>query len=209
LSDPDIRGLAPGTQEFKLPVPDPTTLTTDQLRREIAALKEVLQTQLAALADRVTLMQEHLDRRSADISKEVAHLRTLHDEKFVKVATQFHERDTRTEQRTHDNKISVDAALQTTTKQIDQIGVILDTTARGLSDKIDDIKTRVTQVETRTEGLISSWANVTGKVESVATRMTQIEGQKKGGGDVFGAALGLVGVLISVGTFISLLLTRR
>jgi hypothetical protein len=180
--------------EFKLPVPDPTTLTTDQLRREIGALREILQTRISAIDARMDLIQQNLDRRHGDIISEVAHLRILHEEKFHSIAIQFSERDTRTEQTSRDSKVAVDAALQAakeavgeqnkssalaiakseaaTTKQIDQIGVILNATASGLNDKIDDIKNRLTLIEGRSKGIGDSWGVILGAIGTILALAT-------------------------------------
>ena len=114
----------------------------------------------------------------------MGHLRTEHEEKFKSIATQFTERDIRTEQTARDSKVAVDAALQAQkeaagaqnesnaasiskseaafTKQIDQIGVIINTTTKGTDEKIEDIKTRITQIEGRATGRGDSWGYIVG-----------------------------------------------
>ena len=50
-----------GAPEQLRPVPDPTTLTTDQLRREILALRELLETRLRCADERgAGLVSRHL-----------------------------------------------------------------------------------------------------------------------------------------------------
>ena len=141
------------TPRESIPMPDPTALTTERLLQEIGGVKTL-------------------------IVAEVSHLKELHAERFSSIATQFNERDTRTEQTSRDSKVAVDAALQAakeavgeqnkssalaiakseaaTTKQIDQIGVIIATMTNGLNDKIDDIKNRITAIEGRSTGVGSS-----------------------------------------------------
>jgi hypothetical protein len=111
-------------------------------------------------------------------------LQRLHEEKFRSVAIQFVERDTRTEQTSRDSKVAVDAALQAakeavgeqnkssamaiakseaaTTKQIDQIGVIIQTNTAGFNDKIDDIKSRLTIIEGKATGAGNLWGIIVG-----------------------------------------------
>ena len=149
------------------PVPDPTSLTTDQLRREIMSLRETIEARMEG------------DRK-------------LNDERFRGIETQFLERDKRTEQTTHDNKVAVDAAFAaakeavgeqnksnaasitkseaTFTKQIDQTGTLLSAVAKATDEKIDDLK----------------------------TRLTTIEGQKTGGRDAWGYVVGTIGVAIAL-----------
>lgn len=100
-------------------------------------------------------------------------LSDVSDEKFVALSTQISERDTIKEQTARDVKGAVDAAFAAAkeavseqnksnalsiskseaafTKQIDQIGIIITTMAKGIDDKIDDIKARITTIESRKE----------------------------------------------------------
>jgi hypothetical protein len=105
------------------PIPDPTTLTTDQLRREITALRELLEGRISAGEKLADLVQKTIDARSEKVAVEIKHLERLHDEKFAgvvgrydekftSVETQFKERDTRTDQAAATTKTAVDAALQ-------------------------------------------------------------------------------------------------
>ena len=119
------------------PRPDPTSLTTDQLRREIRALRELTETRLdgmdkadVALAETLTRRADALDAMSGQRHDA---LQDLMEEKFRGVDThmadrdrtidqqfedaytgttlRFTERDTRSERESRDNKIAVDAAF--------------------------------------------------------------------------------------------------
>lgn len=92
-----------------VPSPDPTVLTTDQLRREIAALKEILinvidgkfqviTTRLDGSDKAVALLQEATDKQPARTQAAFDTLKSLTDEKFAGIQKQFEERDVRTEQ---------------------------------------------------------------------------------------------------------------
>jgi hypothetical protein len=157
------------------PSPDPTILTTQQLLREIAMSRDVIETRLSGMDKAIELLQKATDKFPAQIVADVKQLQSLHEEKFRSIAVQFAERDTRTEQTSRDSKVAVDAALQaakeavgeqnkssalaiakseaSTTKQIDQIGSIITAMTNGLNDKIDDIKSRLTSVEGRSAGV--------------------------------------------------------
>lgn len=148
---------------------DPSTLTTQQLWREIAALKELAFNRMAAIEKAVDVAHADLVRVPTDVQQQVAHLRELHDEKFESIRIQFAERDTRTEQTSRDNKVAVDAALQaakeavgennksfaisaakqeaSTIKQIDQQALLIATVSKTLDDKIGDLKERLTRIE--------------------------------------------------------------
>ena len=173
------------------PVPDPTTLTTQQLQREVAALRDILESRLDGMDKAITLIQRAVDR-----SPTIAEIYAEFREKFNSVQTQFTERDTRTEQTSRDSKVAVDAALQAakeavgeqnkssalaiakseaaTTKQIDQIGTIISTMERAFNDKISDMK----------------------------DRMTFVQGHAKGGSDIWGYILGAAAVLIALAAVI-------
>lgn len=97
------------------PVPDPTVLTTQQLTREIAASREIVEakydTKLAAMDEATRLNKEASDKVPCLIKQEVKNLRDLHEEKFTSISVQFKERDIRAEREARDNKVAVDAAF--------------------------------------------------------------------------------------------------
>jgi hypothetical protein len=116
----NVQGPAPLGE--LIPRPDPSTLTTAQLIREIAALREILETKSEGKQElfdmRVVNVDETtkriillLDRIPGLIEKEVSTLKTLHDEKFRGVEKQFQERDTRVDEGAKANQIKVDAAF--------------------------------------------------------------------------------------------------
>jgi len=220
------------------PIPDPTELTTELTLREIANLKEVIETRLDGMDKAIALVQVFADKnpdfitdqieqlhqlhdekfhsigiqfserdlrytkineesekaigaalkaaqrafeeQSSAINKQILQLQELHDEKFRSIGTQFSERDIRTEQTSRDSKVAVDAALQaakeavgeqnkssalaiakseaSTTKQIDQIGLIINSMAKNFDDKIDDMKTRLTTIEGMRHGFTTNFS---------------------------------------------------
>ncbi len=158
------------------PVPDPTVLTTQQLVREIAASREIIETRLDAMDIATQINKVANDNIPRMIDEKVRQLSILVDEKiaglmekFHSVDVQFKERDTRTEQSSKDSKVAVDAALQAakeavgeqnkssalaiakseaaTNKQLDQIGTLIQTTTKGLDEKINDLKGRLDRGE--------------------------------------------------------------
>jgi hypothetical protein len=208
-----------------LPIPDPTRLTTEQLRRELATLREILETRLHGM-DRATelvtaqaaavheeiehirdrlreetaaevvqlrgllearldgmdrairLQAEIIDRVPEQRDRAIQHLSELHDEKFASIALQFAERDVRTEQATEGAKQALDAALlaqkelvaqqneansaaaakaeASFTKQIDQIGTIIQTLEKALDARITELKERIDRGEGSTAGAAGS-----------------------------------------------------
>lgn len=97
------------------PVPDPTSLTTDQLQREIGMLKEQSQRELAALKELVFMRLDGMDKASGllaegvnrvpnDVSTQVGHLREM-------VFSRFDERDKAKAQAERDSKEALSNAL--------------------------------------------------------------------------------------------------
>jgi len=94
-----------------LPRPDPSRLTTDQLRRELAWLREILETRLDAMDKANNVLDQTVNRTPTVIQTAIANLRDVYDERFKSVAQQFAERDVRTEQAAKGGKEALDAAL--------------------------------------------------------------------------------------------------
>lgn len=138
----------------------------EQLLREIALTKENFETRLDAIDKATSLLQSRADRvpQIETVAENLHGLKELNEEKFASIALQFKERDARLEQTTMDSKAAIEAALEAAkeaagktevglTKQIDAIAANQAVTVNALHDKIDDMKTRITAIESRTEGL--------------------------------------------------------
>lgn len=192
------------TEIVSRPVPDPTVLTTQQLQREVLALRELFDSRFGGYDKAIALLQANADRAPtiSVVEERVRSLKDLHDEKFKSIAVQFAERDTRTEQTSRDSKVAVDAALQaakeavgeqnkssalaiakseaSTTKQIDQLGVAFSATTTGINDKIDDIKDRITTIEGRGTGRHDAWGYLVGGVGLAIGVVTFVAALMKG-----------------------------
>src|ERR1700677_3226321 len=129
------------------PDPDPTLLTTENLRREIANLKELVEAKFEANDEAELALKELL------LTK-IEQLAAVTNERFPGVAAQCAERDTRTDQRAGDTKLAVDAAFAAAkeatakieagfTKQIDGMTTIIDTKTANLDGRISDLKDSV------------------------------------------------------------------
>jgi cation transport regulator ChaB len=213
-SSTNDRTAHPGLHHEPNNVTDPSALTTQQLFREIGTAREIGETLIYGINQNITtridgmdkaieLLQTSTDRTPNMVSASIERLQELHEEKFESIATQFKERDTRTEQTSRDSKVAVDAALQaakeavgeqnksnalaiakseaTFTKQIDQIGVLISTMQKGIDDKIDDIKNRLQAIESRKQGEGDSRRDM---------------------GDLVGYLIGGVGMIIAVITLV-------
>jgi hypothetical protein len=137
---------------------DPSSLTTQQLWREVLNLRELLESRITGIEKSIEVAHNDLVRVPTDVQKQVGNLKELHDEKFRSIQVQFEERDTRTEQKDRDTKIAIDAAFQSastavaksetvTSKQIDQLITLIQTETRALGGQINDLKERMTRFE--------------------------------------------------------------
>lgn len=117
-----------------VPNPDPTVRTVEQLQREIATTRNIMEasldgnrrvfeTRLNGMDKAIELLQRSADAIPAHIKDAVAQLESLHNERFSSIAalldtrfdgidTQFAERDKRTEQLSLADKTAIAAALQ-------------------------------------------------------------------------------------------------
>ena len=138
-----------------MPVPDPTLLTTQLTLREIANLKELLQSQTGGLKRRLLAFTHILDTRHAAIRDEADRLQNSFEERFKSIDLQFGDRDkavgaalqAQKEAAAAQNVSNLSAALKTETsftKQIDQMQMIINAIAKATDEKIDDLKTRMT-----------------------------------------------------------------
>lgn len=168
------------------PVPDPTLLTTQQLEREITSLRSSLSTRMDAMDEATDLRIVALREIGPDVRREIAHLTELINErfntfaeKFNTIDTQFKERDVRTDKAATASADALAAALQAAkelvgaqgeasaaaavksetsfTKQIDQIGTIIQTQATAQDARITELKERID----RGEGNVAGVANNT------------------------------------------------
>lgn len=164
---PQVRGSRP--------VPDPTLLTTQALTQAVGSLKELFEARVTSLEKNMEMLQQGLDERSKEVREAVRHLERLHDEKFVRITTQIAERDVQRDAASRDVKAAVDSAFAaakeavteqnksnalaigkseaTTARTLDNIAEQIRANTKNTDDKINDIKERITKIESLTEGI--------------------------------------------------------
>jgi len=140
----------------------------------VDALQSLIEARLNALEAKLRLTFEEVRTIPTETRAEIAHLRELHEEKFRGIELQFAERDTRGDQEKKASKEALDAALlaqkesvaqqndaNTTaatksetsfTKQIDQIGTLIATLEKSLTDRITELKERIDRGEGSNSG---------------------------------------------------------
>lgn len=170
------------------PIPDPTLLTTELLRREINVLEEKLDVKINGMHESIvtrldsmdkaqSLFDSNLNRVPTDTDKQISHLKSLHDEKFVSIEKQFIERDVRAEQTFASSKVAVDAALsaakEAVTEQNRSSALAISKSEAATLKQIDQI---ILQIATATNSL-------DGKIIDIKDRLVRIEGQALGQDD--------------------------
>ena len=148
--------LAPTLSSLTVPIPDPTTLTTEQLRREIERLR-------TELIDRVEALQ------------------ALDDERFRGVAATFAERQTQFDQLVRSNREMTSAAFASakesvaksdldTDKRLEELRKSLLTGLETMDGKIADLKDRLAA---NTKWAIGAAIAVAGVLVSAAVLWTK------------------------------------
>lgn len=159
------RSSTPMGPQGSTPVPDPTALTTDQLRREITSLNILITTRLDAMDKAVDILRDLANREptSSVLQERTIALRAEIDQKFQTDSVKFVELDKRTEALTAAGKIAIDAAFKAQqeaaskqeaqfTKQIDQAKDLVQTSLGALSAQIVDVKSRLDRGEGSDKG---------------------------------------------------------
>lgn len=204
-----------------VPVPDPTELTTKALLREIAALKELVETRLGVnmritetrlegmdkavsllqvQADSVPKIRDsmmlHVDEklRSSNAVQEQK-FRAIEDtyaEKFASIQTQFRERDVRAEQSSKDSKVAVDAALQAAKEAVGE-----QTKSSALAIGKSETAT-AKQIDQLAAQNAASGKAADDKFADLKERLTRIEGRDSGIGMSWIVILGAAGFISTV-----------
>jgi hypothetical protein len=168
-----------------LPRPDPSRLTTDQLRRELSGLREVLTARLDGMDRATTLLSETVNRTPTVIQTEIAHVRELiqeklgtlggqAEEKFKSIELQFVERDVRTGQAAtaagEALKAALQAAKEAVFEQAQAAAKAADKTELSTTKQIDLIQN---QIKTLGESF-------TDKIDDLKGRIDRGEGSASG-----------------------------
>jgi hypothetical protein len=159
---PDPPALARGAGADRFPVPDPTTLTTEALRREIDALKELLTQAIDGVRREGENDEKRIDQRHdalrVEFEQRIASAMSFCDGQFHRIAEQLLQVENLRVEQKKDTKDAVDAALTaqkdavakseaSTTKQIEQLIVNATTSNDSLRRSIDEVKERVGDVD--------------------------------------------------------------
>ena len=196
------------------PDPDPTTLTTQALYREINQVQALLHSEMEGLAGRldarITSVDHGLDRLRLIIDREpeltnqlVSNLKSIHEEKLSSIQVQFIERDVRTDQTSRDSKVAVDAALQAAKEAVEkQNASSALAIAKSESATTKQIDTQGILITTATtslnERIDAASATMNSKIDDLKDRLNRMEGMGLGTRTTHEDNRGLIAVSIAV-----------
>jgi hypothetical protein len=165
---------------YNIPIPDPSLLTTEAIRREMGALRDSLDARLAGMDRASTLLHDQFTKVPNEIERAVQQFERLQSERFESIRKQFEERDVRSKAAELAAQVAVGAALQAqkeaagaqnesnsaaitksesaTVKQIDGILALLNSNGNALSDKIGVINGRLDRGEGHNTGIVGTVA---------------------------------------------------
>jgi len=155
-----------------------------------------LEARLRGLESLVDFLRSAVDKMPATVADNINQLNSLQREKFNTVETRLETGEKYRIEQKKDTKDAVDAALaaakeavkeQTsaseraiaksetnTTKQIDQIGVLISTQNKAVDEKINDIKERLDRGEGHSTGVADGWGLLVGIVMAIAAVATVV-----------------------------------
>ena len=139
------------TRQESKPIPDPTTLTTEALHREINSLK-----------DYVLLKVDVVD-------KKVEAERQLTDEKFRGVASRFEEGEKRAKEVSVVAKDAVDKAFEAAKETVREIKDGFNKGLESVNKRVDDLKERQDRGEGKSKGLKDGWGYVVGAISIIVS----------------------------------------
>lgn len=175
-----------------VPIPDPTTLTTVQLNREIAWLKSNIDTKIKCLEDGISSNTTRAEQLAREVDSRILHVKEVHDGIFRLVQVQFEDRDKRYVESSSENRERVKSALESAremvaiqnqsaamavgkseaavTKQIDALSTLIQSSNAGINEKID----------TNNKAMNDKIEDTKSTVVRMGDRLTLIEGKGYG-----------------------------
>ena len=204
-----------------IPIPDPSKLTTELLRRELTNLRQIIEARLDGSDKATQLRLVTIEAMPDRIKEEVGHLETLQDakfdnvkenlvrsneifelriqsssdvaaERFSAIAGQFTERDTRTEQAAQESRISLDAALAAAKEAVSEQNKA---NALAIGKSEDATKERLDALALL---MNTSVASLNDRISDVKTRLDRGEGRDTGSDASVARTFAIVGVIGSL-----------
>jgi hypothetical protein len=203
-----------GRQSGNIPVPDPSLLTTEQLRRELGSLRELFESRFSGMDMANNLLAGELSRLTEEFKDKLDHQRSdrddqlealrealtgkielaraISDERFIGIRTQFAERDTRGEQEKLASRVSLDAALAAAKEAVGEQNksntLAIDKSDRATSEKLNALIAQMT----------AQFESLNDKITALSSRMDRSEGKSQGGAAIWAGGIAAVLVLVAI-----------
>lgn len=207
---------------------DPSILTTQQLWREIAGLKELILRELQSIQKAVDVAHADLVRVPTEVTKAVSSLEKLHEckfenidkwqlerivnidkrmldatnlvtEKFSGIEKQFKERDVRVEQSAIQTKVAVDAALQAAEKAVNkQNESFAQSIAKSEAATTKNIDQQAVLIGAMTKGFDDKIDDIKERMRAYDQVMSTQMGQGQGKKDFWGYVIGAAGFIATM-----------
>jgi chemotaxis protein histidine kinase CheA len=182
----EIQGLVPR--------PDPTLLTTEQLRREIAGVEKALDAFRELYDSKIESQSDIIGERFRSVDKQLVlverqRVEQKEDTKAAVDAALTAQKEAVKEQTTASER-AIAKSEAATTKQLDQQALTFRTAIEGLTDLVNDVKERVGKLESIKQGSVET-----------RDRFSQSWGIVLVGLGVFVAViLGVAGLIVNAGS---------
>ena len=147
----------------RVPVPDPTQRTVEQLMRELANQKELIFTRLDGMDKATDLLQQRADRVPSELQDAITHLRELMETRFKGIDERFIEREVGVttalqaakelgNERSKASEVSIAKSEMSTAKLLDQIQTNIGVTAKATEQNVAALTVRIAGMEGRSLG---------------------------------------------------------
>jgi hypothetical protein len=182
------------------PIPDPTQLTTQQLVREISALKELIFTRLDAIDRATELLAEDVHRQPTEITTHVGHLKEL-------MTTRFAERDLRNDQYSRDTKEALGEARQSSLRALTEAKEALNKRFDIAETQANGLDERVRMLMPRSESEALHKAHET-RIAQIVERLNARDERGKGMSQGWVAMVAAVSLLATIAGVVMMVLSR-
>jgi DNA anti-recombination protein RmuC len=131
------------------PVPDPTLLTTEQLLREVAALRELVESDIEGLEAIVAEKFRSVDQQLELVERQRVEQKA--DTKAAVDAALTAQKEAVKEQTTASDR-AIAKSEASMTKQLEQLSATFAASIKSVVDSLDDMKQRVGSIEAMKQG---------------------------------------------------------
>src|SRR5665213_462443 len=142
MADDPSRSRSASSEDIR-PIPDPSTLTTAQLHRELSALRELIEARLDGTDKRIEIQFTERDKRAEQTAKDTK----------VAVDAAFSAAKEAVGEQNKSSALAISKSEAATTKQIDSISSLISASSKATDEKIEDVKARLQMIEGQKQGV--------------------------------------------------------